>query len=107
MRQGRAPNPQICVTFSVMKRDGYTEKTNSPSLHQTGCLSPKDREYFIFHSCEVSEGLDVARIHLLLLFCIFALKKTPFALCIFTYMRTANMKQCHCYMEVGLFVRIR
>lgn len=71
MKQGRAQTPKS-VTLSVMKRDCYTEKTNSPSLHQTGCLPPNGREYFIIRSCEVSEELDVVKIHLLVLFCIFA-----------------------------------
>lgn len=39
-------------------------------------LSPNGREYFIVHSCEVSQGLDVVKIHLLLLFCIFGIKRT-------------------------------
>lgn len=76
MRQARAQNPQICVTICDAKRWSHRGKQQHKCASDRVHLSPNGREYFIFHSCEVSQGLDVVKIHLLLLFCIFGINQT-------------------------------
>lgn len=92
MRQARAQNAQICVTICDAKRWPRRGKQQHKCASDRVCLSPNGREYFIFHSCEVSEGLGVVKIHLLLLFCIFGTKKN-ILLCVYLHMRTLNVKE--------------
>lgn len=91
VKWGRAePRTPKSVWLSVMQRDGKQQHT---CASDRALLSPNGCEYFIFHSAQVSEGLDVAKIHLLL-FCMFSIKRT-ILLCVYLHTRTPNVKEWH------------